>query len=100
MGDEARQAGCSRVRRIGVRLGALGHVEPEALLFCFDAVARGTMAEGAGLDIETVAGAGRCKRCRGTGPNAPRYDLCPSCGTAHIRPTAGEELRLTEIEVE
>jgi hydrogenase nickel incorporation protein HypA/HybF len=100
IGDEARKQGFSRVRRIRVKVGALGHVEPAALLFCFDVVAQGSAAEGAKLDLETVPGAGWCPACRRSVTITQRYDLCPACGQSHVQMTAGDELRLTELEVE
>ncbi len=98
--DEARREGFAHVRRVRLKLGALGHVEPAALLFCFDAVARGTVAQGASLDVETVPGAGWCPRCHRSVAIAQRYDLCPSCGQSHVQMTTGDELRLAELEVE
>ncbi|HVY15130.1 MAG TPA: hydrogenase maturation nickel metallochaperone HypA [Rhodopila sp.] len=97
--DEARKGRFRRASRIRVQLGALGHVEPEALLFCFDVVAKGTVGEGAELDIETVPGTGWCPACRRSVPIAQRYDPCPACGS-HVEMTAGDELRLVELEVE
>jgi len=98
--DEARDQRFARVKRIAVKVGALGHVEPAALIFCFDAVARGTVAEGAVLDVQTVPGKGWCRRCRCSVAIMHRYDLCPLCGQSHVELTAGGELRLTELEVE
>jgi hydrogenase nickel incorporation protein HypA/HybF len=100
IGDEARREGFARVKRVRLKLGALGHVEPAALLFCFDVVARGTVAEGASLDMETVPGAGWCPWCGKSVAIMQRYDLCPACGRSHVRMTAGDELRLAELEVE
>lgn len=97
---EALAQSFSRVRRVGVQLGALGHVEPEALLFCFDAVAQGSVAEGAVLAVEIVAGSGWCPGCEKTVAIAQRYDLCPICGQTHVKMIAGDALRLTELEVE
>lgn len=97
--EEARKAGFTRVRRIEVKVGALGHVEPAALHFCFDAIARGTVAEGASLDVQTVPGRGCCPRCGSSTAIDQRYDLCPICGS-HLQMTAGGELRLAELEVE
>jgi hydrogenase nickel incorporation protein HypA/HybF len=98
--EEGRAQGFSRVKQIRVKVGALGHVEPAALLFCFDAVSHGTVAEGARLELETVAGEGWCPLCRRTVAIAERYGLCPACRQSHVRLTAGEEFRLTELEVE
>jgi len=97
--EEGRIRGFSRVRTIRVRFGVLGHVEPEALMFCFDAVSRGTRAEGAQLALDMVAGEGWCPECRQAVAVEERYALCPLCGLSHVQLTAGEELRLTELEV-
>ncbi|MEI9981839.1 MAG: hydrogenase maturation nickel metallochaperone HypA [Aliidongia sp.] len=98
--DERRKQGFSRVRVIRLRLGVLGHAEPEAMRFCFDAVTSGTIADGARLEIEMVAGQGWCSGCRLTVPLDERFASCPICGNAHVRLTAGDELRLAELEVE
>lgn len=98
--EEARRQGFSRVSRIHVKLGTLGHVEPDALHFCFDAVSHGSIAEGARLELEAVAAEGWCSGCNRTVPISERYALCPACGRSHVRMTAGNELRLTELEVE
>jgi hydrogenase nickel incorporation protein HypA/HybF len=98
--DEARREGFAHVRRIVVKLGALGHIDPAALLFCFDAVARGTVAQGASLDMETVPGTGWCPQCQRSVAITQRYDLCPACGQSHVQMMAGDELRLAELEVE
>ena len=97
---ERRRHVFSRVRTIGVQLGALGHVEPEALRFCFDAVTRGTIADGAQLRIETIPGQGRCSACQRIVALHDRFATCPACGHADVRITAGDELRLAELEVE
>ena len=98
--DERRKHGFSRVRTIRLRLGTLGHAEPEALRFCFEAVTSGTIADGARLEIETVPGAGWCSRCQQTVRLEERFSPCPLCGNVHVRMTAGDELRVAEMEVE
>ncbi len=98
--DERRKQDFGRVRSIRLHVGALGCVEPHALKFCFEAVAGGTIAEGAVLDIKTVAGVGFCVRCDRSVPMAERFDACPLCGYGTLRITAGRELRLADMEVE
>jgi hydrogenase nickel incorporation protein HypA/HybF len=98
--DEARKGGFSKVRSIVLEIGMLGHVEPEAMTFCFDAVSRGTVAEGARLVIERPPGAGWCLDCAKTVPLAERFGACPECGRHHVQMTAGDELRVRELEVE
>jgi len=98
--DERRRQDFSRVRAICVHVGALGHVEPDALRFCFDAVTRGTIADGAQLTIVTIPGEGSCSGCHRVVPLDERFAACPLCGSTQIRMTAGDELRLAELEVE
>ena len=98
--DERRKQGFSRVRAIRLKVGTLGHAEPEALRFCFDAVTRGTIADGARLDIDIVPGEGWCSGCSRTVPLEERFAACPLCGNAPVQMTAGDELRVAELEVD
>ena len=98
--ETARCEGAARVRRVFVDIGTLSHVEPEALLFCFEAVASGTIVEGASLEIVRVPGQGRCVDCGNTVALAERFGPCPECGGFHVQMTAGDEMRVREIEVE
>ncbi|MCW7541119.1 hydrogenase maturation nickel metallochaperone HypA [Aquabacterium sp. A7-Y] len=97
---QALQHGFQRAARVHVKLGALGHVAPEALRFCFDAAARGTPAEGACLDIHVVPGVGWCPNCQCGVALNERHAPCPRCGSGPLRLEAGDELQLTELEVE
>lgn len=98
--ETARREGAARVRRVFVDIGTLSHVEPEALLFCFEAVCAGTIVEGASLEIARVSGEGRCMDCGKTVALAERFAPCPECGGFHVQMTAGDEMRVREIEVE
>ncbi len=97
--ERAKQAFC-RVNLIRLKLGALGHAEPDALRFCFDAVATGTIAQGARLEIEIVPGEGWCADCRSSVPLDQRFGACPMCAGGRVQMTGGDALRLAELEVE
>ncbi len=97
--EESRRHGFERVLQVRVAVGALGGVEPEALQFCFDAVCRGTLAEGADLRIEHVPGQAWCLGCAQVVPLRERYDACPRCGGFELQLQAGDELRLLDLEV-
>jgi hydrogenase nickel incorporation protein HypA/HybF len=98
--EEGLRRSFSRVRAIRLRIGALGHVEPAALYSCFDEASEGSIAEGARLDLEMVPGEGWCPDCSEIVSVEKLYDACRSCGQGHVRITAGEELRVLELEVE
>jgi len=90
----------ARVTMIRLNVGALGCAEPEALRFCFDAVATGTIAQGARLEIDVMPGEGWCADCGSTVPLAERFGRCPLCAGSRVKMTGGDTLRLTEMEVE
>jgi hydrogenase nickel incorporation protein HypA/HybF len=98
--EEARKQGARRVVRVFVDVGALSHVEPEALEFCFSAIASGTAAEGAKLEIQRIAGAGWCLDCEKSVALAERYGACPECGGCRVKMTAGDELKIREMEID
>ena len=97
--EAARTHGASRVASVCLELGALSHVEVEALRFCFDAVTRGGPAAGARLDVVTTACEGWCLPCGRRVPVAAFGDGCPNCGGYQVEITGGTEMRLREIEI-
>ncbi|SEH35327.1 hydrogenase maturation nickel metallochaperone HypA [Magnetospirillum fulvum] len=97
--DAARANGVTRIKTVVIEIGALSHVAPEALLFCFDAVSRDSVAAGARLEIVAVAGAGWCLDCGKTVPLTERFGACPECGRHHVQMTVGDEMRVKEVEV-
>ena len=98
--EAARAQRFRRVRSVLLEIGELSMVEAEALRFCFDAVSRGTLAEGAVLNVVEVAGQGLCFNCNMTVPLAALYDPCPACGGHPVQATGGTEMRVKELEVE
>ncbi len=89
-----------RVKEVVLEIGALSGVVPEAVEFCFEACSQGTLLEGASLSIERVEGHGCCAGCGAGFPVHAYYEPCPSCGGYGVTITAGEELRVKELEVE
>lgn len=97
--EEARRQSATRVTRVRIEVGALGHAEPEALEFCFAAVSAGTLAEGATLEIERTPGAGWCLDCGRTVALSERFGACPECGNYRVQMTQGDELKIRELEI-
>ena len=98
--EAARAQRFRRVRSVLLEIGELSMVEAEAMRFCFDAVSRGTLAEGAVLNVVEVAGQGLCFNFNMTVPLAALYDPCPACGGHPVQATGGTEMRVKELEVE
>jgi hydrogenase nickel incorporation protein HypA/HybF len=96
----ARQEGCARIKTVRLEIGKLSGVAPDAMRFCFDAVASGTLAEGAALDIVEQDGRAWCFDCARTIPLEARSDSCPECGGYHMRVDEGAAMRVKELEIE
>ena len=100
LAEEGRRQGFSRVKKVWLEIGALSGVEPEAMIFCFDVVTRGTLAEGAALEIVRTPGQGWCIDCEKNVALAERFGPCPECGGHRVQMTTGDEMRVKELEVE
>ncbi len=96
---EARARQFRRVRAVILEIGALAGVDPEAMRFCFDAVTRGTIAEGAALEVIETPAQGWCTQCARQVPLEGQLALCAECGSC-ATVTGGSELRVKELEVE
>ena len=98
--EQARTQHFRRVGTVWLEIGELSCVEPEALRFCFGVVSSGTLAADADLQIIRTPGQGWCMTCSRTVPVWQRYDACPECGGYQVQVTAGEEMRIRELEVD
>ena len=98
--DTARAEGCARVKAVWLEIGQLAGVEKESLRFCFDVVARDSVARDARLEIIETAGQGWCMECARNVAVTSRYEPCPGCGSSQIEVTGGDEMRVRELEVE
>jgi hydrogenase nickel incorporation protein HypA/HybF len=98
--EQAGRDAFARVRTIRLSIGVLSHVEPRALEFGFDVVAKGTVAQGARLAIDRPTGTGWCIDCNEAIDVAARGAECPRCGGHKWMLTGGDEMRVVELEVD
>ncbi|BBP04288.1 putative hydrogenase nickel incorporation protein HypA [Sulfuriferula plumbiphila] len=95
----SEHAAGQRVTRVRLQIGQLSAIMPEAIRFCFDLCAAGTLAEGAKLEIDETPGRARCDACGEEVALTALVGRCPACGTGILRITAGEEMLIREIEM-
>jgi len=95
----AGEHGYRKVSLVRIEVGPLAAVETEALRFCFDAAARGTMAEGAAFEILETEASAWCLPCGKAVAIRQRFDPCPECGSHQLQVQSGDELRIKELEV-
>ena len=98
--QSAVEQGYSRVKTVWLEIGQLSGVELEAMRFGFEVVTRGSLADGARLEIVELPGQAWCMKCAKTVRVAQRFDECPACGSYQLQVTGGEEMRIKELEVD
>jgi len=98
--DEAQRQGFARVTRVRLEIGRLSGVEIEAMRFGFDAVTRGTLAEGAELEIIEPPGTAWCMQCGREVEVQQRFDGCPLCGSFQLQVTGGDQMQIKDLEVD
>ncbi|WP_022851558.1 hydrogenase maturation nickel metallochaperone HypA [Limisalsivibrio acetivorans] len=98
--DTARANNAGKITKVFVRIGRLQAVENDALLFAFDALKEETMAEDAEMIIEDVGITGKCKDCGKVSEFEAIMLHCPHCASYAVELLTGEELAITEIEID
>ena len=93
----------SRVVTIHLQVGKLSDLEDEWIQRYFDYLSKGTVAEGAKLQIERMPVILRCQSCLAAYEAEPSKlaDLvCPECGGKDGELVSGREYRIKDMEVQ
>jgi hydrogenase nickel incorporation protein HypA/HybF len=92
----SERANGAKVTEVTLEVGKLSAVAPDAIRFCFDIVAKGTVLEGARLDVIEIPGRGRCRRCGSELSLSHLIERC-ACGSAAVERLTGEELTIKQM---
>ena len=98
--QEMRQRKLKKLTAMHVSVGGLSHVEPANLVFCFDAVVKGTDLDGCELVVHKTGIVARCNRCGREFPVTGGNFKCPDCALADVELAGEGELTLTSIEAQ
>ena len=90
----------TRLSRIGLRIGDLAGIDPEALSFCYQALVKETDLESVALEIERREWRQECPRCRRAFAVVDCETACPACGETQTKFAAGDELELAFLGLE
>lgn len=97
--EQSKLQNFRHVKRVVLEIGALSHVDPHAMEFSFEAATRGTLMDGADLEILSPAGQARCFACDSDVTIERRGDGCPNCGSHQLIVTGGEDMKIKALEV-
>ena len=98
--QEMEDRGLSSIHSIGMKIGTLSGVLPDALQFSFEVAREDTLLDGAQLKIEEIPARGQCESCKAEFEILEWAVLCPQCSTGEVVITHGYELDIVFIEAE
>ncbi len=77
---EGAKHNAKKVKAISVKIGDGHFAESDSLQFCLEATAKGTIAEGAQIEIGLVGTTVRCRECTLVFLVEDDFPICPRCG--------------------
>lgn len=88
------------IEKVGVRIGALAGVEPDALRFCFEVLVKDSDLEPLELEIQYLSRRHECMVCGESFDAAYEDTACPRCAAADSIFISGDELEIAYLEIE
>ncbi len=98
--SEMKRRKLSHITSVGLRIGAMSDIVPEALEFGFQALIAETSLADTRLEIERVPVRGHCHKC-GVDFEVQKFVfVCPECGAVEVHVSQGTELDIAYLEID
>ena len=97
--DLIEQHNVAGVDAVVLRVGALSHVDFEAMEEAFAEASRDTAAEGASLQMTETPAVVECLDCRKRFESEGENFACPNCRRANTRVVEGDDILLMSVEL-
>jgi len=99
--EVVREHGEGRLHRVRIAVGELAAVEPDLLVFGWEAVIADGPDEGAKLEIDFCKADQRCPKCNESKDRSEGswFRICPDCGTP-LEVRGGDELDVLQVSFE
>ncbi len=98
--EEVEQAGGGKVSAIHMTIGRWSGVDVESLRFALGIVMEDSILKGAKINITSVEPTFHCAECDKEFIVEGRLDPCPYCESLTAEMVAGDEMLLSEIDLE
>ncbi|MGI6449715.1 MAG: hydrogenase maturation nickel metallochaperone HypA [Desulfitobacteriia bacterium] len=98
--DKAKENNARSVTRIALVVGEYSGFIGDSIQMYFDIISKGTICEGAVLEIENIKAKWRCPACDIYYLRQPFSFACPQCGQDGEPTSIGKEFYVKNIEVE
>jgi len=107
---EAEKHGAVQVLEVVLEVGELTHLNTDQLIFAFQVLSDGTIAEKAKLTVDRIPPRIECPQCGYLGPvslGVPEVPLgygtfflkCDSCGNRDLRILSGKECKIKNLKI-
>ena len=98
--ETAKNNDAKKINSIILELGKLSGVVRDALEFCFASACKGTIAEGAELEIIELKGMAHCSDCKLDFETDQIVATCPECNEYIFSVQGGRELKIKSLNVD
>jgi hydrogenase nickel incorporation protein HypA/HybF len=89
------------VKTVFLKIGKLSNIVVDSLQFCYDTVKSDyEILANSTLSIEIVPIRGECRQCGYRFEITDMFFICPNCSGGNVRLEQGQELEISELEVE
>ncbi len=103
--NAAQNQNAKKIKSIKLEMGEILLVNPEQLIFCFDVISKGTIAEGAKIEITFLKPRIRCNSCDkefniSSEKDFPLLSIVCKCGSKDVKIMTGREFNIKSIKIE
>jgi hydrogenase nickel incorporation protein HypA/HybF len=94
---EAKKHGLKRIDEVNIRLGRFTTFVPESIVFYFEVMSKGSIADKAKLNFNIIKLRVRCQDCGETAESDEPLFSCPACGGSNFEILEGREFAVENI---
>ena len=103
--EAAQKENAKKIKSIKLEMGEILLVNAEQLTFCFDIISKGTIAEGAKVDITFLKPRVHCNKCHKefnitSDKDFPILYMTCECGSNDVTILSGREFNIKSIKIE
>lgn len=96
----AREANAHKITKIHLVIGQFSSIIDDSILFYWDLISKGTLAEGSVITFKRIPAQFECLDCHATVDWDQIQGECPHCHSARLKLLTGTEFFIESIEVE
>jgi len=94
----AREEKLDRIRKVKVKIGEMYMVSKEEILQTFEMVSKGSVADGAQIEVDIIPLTVKCGECENVLKGKEFSLSCPGCGGTDLGILSGEDLIVEALE--